>query len=183
MNSWLRISRCLRLDEWSHSHDSLCHEDLFIYIYIYIVLLCLLATSFRYLLLLLGPDHFCPLLSPSLHEMFLGISDFLEKISSLPHCIAFLYFFALFTYEGFLALLWNSAFRCIYLSFSPLPFTSLLFFSQLFVRPEREPFCFFAFFFLGIVLVTTFYTMLWTSVHSCSAALSDLIPWFVTSSV
>ncbi|KAB0347434.1 hypothetical protein FD754_012291, partial [Muntiacus muntjak] len=24
--------------------------------------------------------HFCPLLSPSLHEMFLGISNFLEKI-------------------------------------------------------------------------------------------------------
>ena len=50
----------------------------------------------------------------------------------------FLYFFALITEEGFLispCYLWNSAFRCLYLSFSPL--FSLLFFSQLFVRPPH----------------------------------------------
>ena len=34
-----------------------------------------------------------------------------------------------------LAILWNSAFRCLYLSFSPL--LSFLFFSQLFVRPPQ----------------------------------------------
>ena len=34
------------------------------------VLLCILATSSWYLLILLGPYHFCPLSSPSLHEMF-----------------------------------------------------------------------------------------------------------------
>ena len=34
-----------------------------------------------------------------------------------------------------LVILWNSAFRCLYLSFSPL--LSLLFFSQLFVRPPQ----------------------------------------------
>ena len=45
-----------------------------------------------------------------------------------------------------LAILWNSAFRCFYLSFSPLPFTS--FFSQLFVRPPQQPFCLFALLFL-----------------------------------
>ena len=56
---------------------------------------------FWYLLLLLGPYHFCPLLSPSLHEMSLGISHFLEEISSLSHSIVFLYFFALITDEGF----------------------------------------------------------------------------------
>ena len=41
-----------------------------------------------------------------------------------------------------LAILWNSAFRWVYLSFSPLPL--LLFFSQLFVRPPQTtifPFC------------------------------------------
>ena len=32
----------------------------------------------------------------------LGISNFLEKISSLPHSFVFLYFFALITEEGFL---------------------------------------------------------------------------------
>ena len=41
--------------------------------------------SCQYLLLLLGPYHFCPLSSPSLHEMSLGISNFLEEISSLSH--------------------------------------------------------------------------------------------------
>ena len=69
----------------------------------------------------------------------LGIANFLEEISSLSHSVVFLYFFALITEEGFisslLAILWNSAFRCLYLSFSPLLF--LLFFSQLFVRPPQ----------------------------------------------
>ena len=57
----------------------------------------------------------------------LGISDFLEEISSLSHSVVFLYFFALITVEGFLvlAILWNSAFKWEYLSFSPLFFTSL----------------------------------------------------------
>ena len=40
------------------------HEDLF-----YIVILYILANFSWYLLLLLGPYHFCPLLYPSLHEM------------------------------------------------------------------------------------------------------------------
>ena len=74
----------------------------------------------------------------------LGISNFLEEISSLSLSIVFLYFFALIAEEGFLilAILWNSAFRCLYISFSPLPL--LLFFSQLFVRPPQTnilPFC------------------------------------------
>ena len=60
----------------------------------------------------------------------LGIYNFIEEISSLSSCIVFLYFFALIPEEGFLifpAILWNSAFKCVYLSFSPLPLTSLLF--------------------------------------------------------
>ena len=51
---------------------------------------------------MLGPNHFCPLLCPSLHEVFLGISNFLEEISSLSHSIGFFCFFALITEEGFL---------------------------------------------------------------------------------
>ena len=39
-------------------------------IFFWIFLLCILATSSYYLLLLLGPYHFCPLLRPSLHEIF-----------------------------------------------------------------------------------------------------------------
>ena len=60
----------------------------------------------------------------------LGISDFLEEISSLSHPIVFLYLFALFTKKPFLsllAILWNSAFHWAYVSLSPLPFASLLF--------------------------------------------------------
>jgi len=60
----------------------------------------------------------------------LGISNFLEEISSLSHSVVFLYFFALIARKAFLsllAILWNSAFRCLYLSFSPLLFASLLF--------------------------------------------------------
>ena len=52
-----------------------------------------------------------------------GISDFLEEISSLSQSVVFLYFFALIAKKAFLsllAILWNFAFRCLYLSFSPL---------------------------------------------------------------
>ena len=59
-----------------------------------------------------------------------GISDFLEEISSLSLSVVFLYFFALELRKAFLsllAILWNSAFRCLYLSFAPLLFASLLF--------------------------------------------------------
>ena len=60
----------------------------------------------------------------------LGISKFLEEISSLSHSIVFLYFFALIAEEGFLISPCYSLELCIqwmYLSFSPLLFTSLLF--------------------------------------------------------
>ena len=60
----------------------------------------------------------------------LGISDFLEVISSLSHSVVFLYFFALIAEEAFLissCYSWNSAFRCLYLSFTPLLFAPLLF--------------------------------------------------------
>ena len=55
-------------------------------------------------LLLICSYHFCPLLSPSLHEMSFSISNFLEEISSLSHSIVFLYIFALIT-EGRLSYL------------------------------------------------------------------------------
>ena len=108
----------------------------------------------------------------------LGISNFLEEISSLYYSLFFLIFsiflfflyfsiFSLFFYFflyfsllvsmffsisfhcslkkaflSLLAILWNSAFRWVFLSFSLC--LSLLFFSQLFVRPPQTtifPFC------------------------------------------
>ena len=50
---------------------------------------------------------------------------------------------------------------------------SLLYFSQLFVRPpQNSHFTFLDFFFLGMALITTSYTMLRTSVHSSTGTLS-----------
>ena len=79
----------------------------------------------------------------------LGISNFLEEIANISHSIVFLYFFALITEEGFfytlLAILWNSEFKWIYLSFPPLPLVSLLFIAVCKVSSDNH----FAFLFLG----------------------------------
>ena len=117
-------------------------------------------------------------------KCFLGIFNFLEDISSLSCSVVFFYFFALVTEKGFrvslLAILWNSAFKWVYLSF--LLCLSLLFFSQLFVRPpQRTIFSILDFFFLEMVLITASCKMSWTSVHSSSGTLSDLIPWIYWS--
>ena len=79
-----------------------------------------------------------------------------------------------------LAILWNSAFRCLYLPFSPLPFAYLLF-SAVCKASSGNCFAFLHFFFLGMVLITTSCTMSQTSVHSSSGTLSDLIPWIYFS--
>ena len=75
----------------------------------------------------------------------LGISNFLEEISSLSNSSVFFCFFEFITEEGFLISPSYSLELCIqswYLSFFPLPFASLS--SQLFVRPPQTsilPFC------------------------------------------
>ena len=88
-----------------------------------------------------------------------------------------------------LGILWNAALRWLYLSFSPLPFASLLFtaickdFSCL-RRPYK--FSFLHSFFLGMVLITASCTMSWTSVHRFSGTLSirsNPLNLFVTSTV
>ena len=70
-----------------------------------------------------------------------------------------------------LAILWNSAFRWVYLSFSPLPLASLLF-STICKASSNNHFDFFHFFFLRMVFIRAYYTMLRTSVHSSSGTLS-----------
>ena len=61
----------------------------------------------------------------------LGISNFLEVISSLSHSVVFLYFFALITEGGFLISAYSSLELCIQMCvsflFSFIFFTSLLF--------------------------------------------------------
>ena len=69
-----------------------------------------------------------------------------------------------------LALLWNSAFRCVYLYFSPLLFTSLLF-TVICKASSDKYFAFLHFFFLRMVLITASCTMSWTSTYSFSGTL------------
>ena len=103
----------------------------------------------------------------------LGISNVLEEISSLSLCIVFIYFFALIAEEGFLLcpILWNCIFKWVYLSFSPLLLASLLF-SAICKASSDNHFAFLHFFLLGMVLITAFCTMSWTSIHSSSDTLS-----------
>ena len=63
-----------------------------------------------------------------------------------------------------LAILWNSAFKWVYLSFSSLFFTSLLFTAICKASPDSH-FAFLHFFFLGMVFIPISYTMSWTSVQ------------------
>jgi len=82
-----------------------------------------------------------------------------------------------------LVILWNFAFRWVYLSFSPLLFTSLLF-SAICKASSDNCFDFLHFCFLGMVLITASCTMSRTYIHNSSGTLSDLIPWlFVTFTV
>ena len=73
-----------------------------------------------------------------------------------------------------LTILWNSAFSYLYLSFSPLLFSSLLF-TAICRAPSDSHFAFLHFFFLGMVLIPVSCTMSQTSVRRSSGSLSDLI--------
>ena len=75
-----------------------------------------------------------------------------------------------------LAILWNSAFKWVYLSLSPLPLASLLF-PAICKASSENHFAFFHFFFLKMILITASCTMSRTSIHSSSSTLSDVIPW------
>ena len=79
-----------------------------------------------------------------------------------------------------LAIFWNSAFKWVYLSFSPLPFASFLF-SAICKASLDNHFAFSHLFFLRVVLITASYTMSQTSVYSSSGTLWDLTPWICLS--
>ena len=84
-----------------------------------------------------------------------------------------------------LAILWNFSFRCLYLSFSPLLFASLLFTAICKASPDSY-FAFLLFFSMGMVLIPVSCTMSWTSVHSSSGTLSirsSPLNLFLTSTV
>ena len=70
-----------------------------------------------------------------------------------------------------LAILWNSAFEWVYLSFSPLLFASLLFIA-IYKASSNSHFAFLHYFFLWMVLIPVSCTMSRTSIHSSSGTLS-----------
>ena len=118
---WLHIPGCPALGEWSHHHGYLGHEDLFC-----IIFLCILAIfcfCYVHTISVLYRAHLAwnvPLVSLIFLKRSLVFPILLLSSISLHWSLrkAFL---------SLLATLWNSTFRCLYLSFSPLFFSSLLF--------------------------------------------------------
>ena len=114
----------------------------------------------------------------------LGISNFIEEISSLSYSIVVLCFFALVTEEVFLISPCYSLGLCIqceYLSFSPLPFTSLLF-TAICKAPSDNHFVFLHFLFLVMVLIpASVQCHEPPSIVLQGLCLSDLIPWMYFS--
>ena len=106
-------------------------------------------------------------------ECSFEISNFLVAVSSL----SILLFSSISlhrsrrkTFLGLLAILWNSVFKWVYLSFSPLPFASLLF--TAICKVSSDSHVFLHSFSLRMVLSHASCTMSQTSVHSSSGTLS-----------
>ena len=115
---------------------------------------------------------FCSLLTPSLHEMFPWYLIFLKRAQVFPILLfssISLHWLLRKSYSSHLASLWNSTFKWVYLSFSPLLCTSLLFTAK---TSSDSHFAFLHFFFLRMVLITVSCTMSRTSIHSSSGILS-----------
>ena len=126
------------------------------------------SASVRSILSVLYWAHLCMKYS-------LGISNFLEEISNLSHCVVFLYFFALITEEGFLISPWYCLELCIQMGiiFSFLLCFSLPFSFHSFVRPPQTAILLFCISFSwGWSWSLISCTMSGTSVHSSSGTLS-----------
>ena len=117
-------SRCLALSEWSHHCDYLSHEDPFCIV----MVLCILATS-SYLCFCLSIVFLSFIESLFAWNVPLVSLVFLKRSLVFPillfSCI-FLHWSLKKAFISFLAILWNSLFRWIYLSFSPSSLASLL---------------------------------------------------------
>ena len=119
----------------------------------------------------------------------LGISNFIDEISVVFPLLLFLsislHCSLRKAFYSFLAILRNSAFRWIYLSFYPLPFVSFLFYAICKTSSDNHS-AFLHFFFFGMVLITASCIMLRTSPQSSSGHLSirsNILNLFVTFTV
>ena len=107
-------------------------------------------------------------------KISLGISDFLEEISSLSHTIIFLYFFALITKEGFISCCYSLE-LCIQVGISFLfsfAFSFSPYLSYLYKASSDNNFTFLHFLFLGDGLE-----------HCLGYNVTKLRPWFIRHSV
>ena len=112
------------------------------------------SASFRYTFSVLYCAQFCMKCS-------LGISNFLEEISSLSHSIVFFYFSALITEEGFLISPCCSLKLCILMGISFLfSFAFHFLLSSAICKTSSDNhFALLHFFFLGMVLILVSYKM------------------------
>jgi len=125
MYTWLHIPGCLALGEWSHHRDYLGHEDLFLYSSsVYSCHLFLISSaSVRSILFL---SFIMPIFTWNVPLVSL---IFLKKSLVFPILLfpSISLHWSLRKALSLLAIPWNSAFKWVYLSFSPLPLASFLF--------------------------------------------------------
>ena len=117
-----------------------------------------------------------------------GISNFLNRSLVFPILLISsisLHWSLRKAFLSLLAFLWNSAFRWVYLSFSPLPLASLLF-SAICKASSENHFALFHFIFLGMVLIPASCSVPRTSIQCSSVTLSIIsspLNLFLTSTV
>ena len=109
----------------------------------------------------------------------LGISNFFKRCLVFPIPLfssISLHWSLRKAFLSLLAILWNSAFRCLYLSFSPVLFTSLLF-TTIWTASPVSPFAFWHFYSMWMLLIPVSCTMSRISIHRFQAFyLSGLVP-------
>ena len=181
--TWLHIPGCLPLGEWSHHHHYLCYEDLSVEFF------CVFLPH------LLNVFCFClvPIILTFIESIFAWNVPSLSQIILKRSLVFSIIFFPSISLhwslrKSFLSLhdiLWNTAFKWEYISFSPLFFASVLF-TDICKTYSDSHFAFGHFFSLGIVLIPISCTMEWTSVHSPSGTLSvrsSPLSLFLTSTI
>ena len=172
--TWLCLPECLALGEWSHHCDYLGHEDLF----------CVSSSMYSCHLFLISSASVRSITFLSFIEPVFAGNVPLVSLIFLKRSLVFpillfssisLHWSLRKAFLSLLAILWNFAFKWVYLSFSPLPLAFLLF-SAICKTTSDNHFAFLRFFFLGMVLITASCTMSWTSVHfNCYTALNNRV--------
>ena len=167
LNSYSRISAS---GEWPDHHGYLGHENPFLYSFsaYFCHLFLISAASFRSMAFL---SFILPIFAWNVPLVSLS---FLKRSPVFPILLFYsisLHWSLRKAFFSLLAILWNSAFKLVYLPFSPLPLAPLLF-SPICKAFSDNHFAFLHLFFLGMILVPASCTMSQTSVLRSSCILS-----------